>query len=52
MNKPKYDAPARLRHCNKRGLWRYDINGAQVTTENGLYYNTEALKLHYEQNSY
>jgi hypothetical protein len=36
--------PTKIRNCGKRGIWRYDTNGANAITENGLIYPAEILK--------
>lgn len=37
------EAPVRVRNGNKRGIWRYDVNGSSAITQNNLYYPAEVI---------
>ena len=32
-----------MRNGNKRGVWKYDVNGASTKTDNGIVYTAEEI---------
>ncbi|EGR29610.1 hypothetical protein IMG5_152110 [Ichthyophthirius multifiliis] len=46
------NTPVRIRNGNKRGIWRYDINNAKATLDNGLHYSTQELLAYKNSRSY
>ncbi|KAM3145406.1 hypothetical protein pb186bvf_002450 [Paramecium bursaria] len=43
-DKPQSPQPIKIRNGSKRGVWRFDVNGATAFTDNGLKYTTEELQ--------
>ena len=43
QGKPMTDIAKRVRNGNKRGTWRYDVNGSSAFTHNNVYYSPETL---------